>query len=400
MIDKSIRQWYASGQLVKKGAIGTRPGFRGPHGSGPGAPGGSGRSAPSGPSGPSAPSGGHHGGGGGRNGHHAPSPSPRPAPAPSPIPSPHRDPVVTRAPDWVTGGPKPSPTTTPSTLGGDNKVDVGFQEVLRKQKIVEDLKKQTDEDFGFEDIKVKAPKVLKPKTITYDKGNPFTDKLIPTTVGQTLYDPRTSQNALLDRGSGIGGLLKGLGTAAASIFLPMILPAKAAAAYKVYNTAKTASAFAKKFGITDKDHVKTLTSNIKSNINKDILKQTKKDDIPKVADRHPGTGKKKRTFHEGKGDGIDRILPESLQSSVAEGTQQYLSDEMKEQYTVAQNKMKAALASGYYIDQDGKQIQLSDEQVNALTQWITKIDGMLVDPVAMADGGRVDKALGGRSRDI
>ena len=400
MIDKSIRQWYASGQLVKKGAIGTRPGFRGPHGSGPGAPGGSGRSAPSGPSGPSAPSGGHHGGGGGRNGHHAPSPSPRPAPAPSPIPSPHRDPVVTRAPDWVTGGPKPSPTTTPSTLGGDNKVDVGFQEVLRKQKIVEDLKKQTDEDFGFEDIKVKAPKVLKPKTITYDKGNPFTDKLIPTTVGQTLYDPRTSQNALLDRGSGIGGLLKGLGTAAASIFLPMILPAKAAAAYKVYNTAKTASAFAKKFGITDKDHVKTLTSNIKSNINKDILKQTKKDDIPKVADRHPGTGKKKRTFHEGKGDGIDRILPESLQSSVAEGTQQYLSDEMKEQYTVAQNKMKAALASGYYIDQDGKQIQLSDEQVNALTQFITRIDGLLVDPVMMADGGRVDKALSGRVRDI
>ena len=102
-IDKSIRQWYASGQLVKKGAIGTRPGFRGPHGSGPG--------APSGPSGPSGPP--------GRGDHHAPSPSPspRPAPAPSPTPSPHRDPVVTRAPDWVTGGPKTSPTTTPSTLG-------------------------------------------------------------------------------------------------------------------------------------------------------------------------------------------------------------------------------------------------------------------------------------------
>ena len=73
---------------------------------------------------------------------------------------------------------------------------------------------------------------------------------------------------------------------------------------------------------------------------------------------------------------------------------------MKEQYTVAQNKMKAALASGYYIDQNGKQIELDDEQVNALTQWITKIDSMLVDPVTMADGGRVDKALGGRVRDI
>jgi hypothetical protein len=180
----------------------------------------------------------------------------------------------------------------------------------------------------------------------------------------------------------------------------MLLPAKAAAAYKMYNTAKTASAFAKKFGVTDKDVVQTLTSNIKSNINKDILKQAKKDDIPKVADRHPGTGKKKRTTPTDDRDGVNRILPETLQSAVSEGTQQYLSDEMKEQYLVAQNKMKAALASGYYTDQDGKQIQLSDEQVNALTQWITKIDGMLVDPVMMADGGRVDKALGGRVRNI
>ncbi len=97
---------------------------------------------------------------------------------------------------------------------------------------------------------------------------------------------------------------------------------------------------------------------------------------------------------------MNRILPETLQSAVSEGTQQFLSDEMKEQYTVAQNKMKAALASGYYTDQDGRQIQLSDEQVNALTQWVTKIDSMLVDPVMMADGGRIDKALGGRSRDI
>ena len=398
MIDKSMRQWYASGQLVKKGAIGTRPGFRGPHGSGPGAPGG--------PSGPSGPSGGHHGGG-----HHAPSPSPRPAPTPSPTPSPHKDPVVTRAPDWVTGGSKPSPTTTPSTLGGDNKVDVGFQEVLRKQKIVEDLKKQTDEDFGFEDIKVKAPTTFKPKTKTitihgkdgsYTKEQPI--KYSPThyqdrsKIGGKTYGERAED--AISRGIGFGGILKGLGTAAASTLLPMFLPAKLAAGVKMYNTAKTVSTFAKKYGITETDVVQSLTSNIKSNLNKDILKQTKKDDIPKVADRHPGTGKKKRTYHEGKGDGVSRILPESLQSSVSEGTQQFLSDEMKEQYTVAQNKMKAALASGYYIDQNGKQIELDDEQVNALTQWITKIDSMLVDPVTMADGGRVDKALGGRVRDI
>ena len=244
------------------------------------------------------------------------------------------------------------------------------------------------------------PEFKKRGITTVTGGGPHTegpiDRIVyqPTDLPKRTYDPRTDPNALLDRG---GGILKGLGTAAASVFLPMLLPAKAAAAYKMYNTAKTASAYAKKFGVTDTDVVQSLTNKV---LDKDILKQASKDDIPKVADRHPGTGKKKRTFHEGKGDGVSRILPETLQSAVSEGTQQFLSDEMKEQYTVAQNKMKAALASGYYTDQDGRQIQLSDEQVNALTQWVTKIDSMLVDPVMMADGGRVDKALGGRVRDI
>ena len=205
-------------------------------------------------------------------------------------------------------------------------------------------------------------------------------------VGLGLREPKQSS-----------GFLKGLGTLAASVFLPAILPAKAAAAYKVYNTAKTASAFAKKFGVTDTDVVQSLTKNV---LNKDILKQTLKDDKPKVADRHPGTGKKKRTTTDDRGDGVNRILPESLQSTVSEGTQQFLSDEQKEQYLVAQNKMKAALAEGYYVDSNGKQIALDDEQINALTQFITKIDSLLVDPVMMADGGRVDKAFGGRVRDI
>jgi len=36
-----------------------------------------------------------------------------------------------------------------------------------------------------------------------------------------------------------------------------------------------------------------------------------------------------------------------------------------------------------------------------LTTYITRIDKYLVDPTAMAAyGGRIDKALGGRSRDI
>ena len=59
-IDKSIRQWYESGLLVKKGPPGTRPGFQyGPH------------SAPSGPSGPP-------GGGDRQMTYTAPAPAPAP----------------------------------------------------------------------------------------------------------------------------------------------------------------------------------------------------------------------------------------------------------------------------------------------------------------------------------
>ena len=43
----------------------------------------------------------------------------------------------------------------------------------------------------------------------------------------------------------------------------MFLPAKLAAGVKMYNTAKTVSTFAKKYGITETDVVQSLTSNIK-----------------------------------------------------------------------------------------------------------------------------------------
>jgi hypothetical protein len=202
-------------------------------------------------------------------------------------------------------------------------------------------------------------------------------------VGLGLREPKQSS-----------GFLKGLGTLAASVFLPMLLPARAAATYKMYNTAKTVSSAAKKFGLTKDDKLLSLRSKF---LNSDMQKQLLKDEKIKVANL---TNKKKRTTTDDRGDGVNRILPESLQSTVSEGTQQFLSDEQKEQYIVQQNKMKAALAEGYYVDRNGKRIALDDEQVNALTQFITKIESLLVDPVMMADGGRVDKAFGGRVRDI
>ena len=83
-IDKSIRQYYSRGQLVKPGP--GRPGYQGPAGGSHGSYGGS-----------SSPS---RGGGGGRDRH---PPAPRPAPRPH-TPAPKPAPTPTRAPDFITGG--------------------------------------------------------------------------------------------------------------------------------------------------------------------------------------------------------------------------------------------------------------------------------------------------------
>ena len=91
------------------------------------------------------------------------------------------------------------------------------------------------------DLKAKAPTTLIPKTVTYDKGNPFTDQLIPTTVGQTLFDPRTSQNALLKRPGGIGTTLKNI---ALGVLAPQLLAGtKLAPLYRGYRTYQTAKRF-------------------------------------------------------------------------------------------------------------------------------------------------------------
>ena len=133
MIDKSIRQWYDRGSLVRKGPPGTRPGFRyGPH-SDP-------SPAPSGPSGPP----------GGGGGHHSPPSRPAPSrPAPSrPAPSPHRDPTPVAptavAPPSVLSRPTPSTTIGPSLHGGPT-----VKEALEKGAIKKMIRDQALEKMDY-----------------------------------------------------------------------------------------------------------------------------------------------------------------------------------------------------------------------------------------------------------
>ena len=109
-----------------------------------------------------------------------------------------------------------------------------------------------------------------------------------------------------------------------------------------------------------------------------------------------GEKKRNKTFHEGEGGDKQQVstVEESISGKKALGIN--LEDLRKRQ-----SIMKTALDEGWYTDNEGRTIQLTDEQKMTLTNIVSQIDDYLIDPRAMAAyGGRIDKALGGRSRDI
>ena len=70
------------------------------------------------------------------------------------------------------------------------------------------------------------------------------------------------------------------------------------------------------------------------------------------------------------------------------------TDEQAE-FIKRRNMVQGILDQGSY---QGK--ELTGEQRNQLLNYVEQISKFLVDPMEVAYGGRVDKALGGRSRDI
>ena len=289
MIDKSLSQYQ---QLVKKGKGNRRPGYRGDNWGGPSYGGSS-----------SSSSGGDrsHDRGGGQ--HQAA------AQRATPAPSPHRDDSAERAAQAAADALNAAreaearesarekaiqvAALTPKTIEPIRSAHVDTPTQIAEQKEI-DL-------YGYQDAKAKAPTTLKPKTITYDKGVPFTDTPIKTTVGQTLFDPRTSQNVLLDRGTGITGGLKTAGKGILEMALMPFLPKPVRTAWSGYKRAKQLEGLAKRTGILDKDIVPTLNiSNLRSSIDKGI---SGRQFDPKDPIGWTGEQKRNKTFHEGKGDG-------------------------------------------------------------------------------------------------
>ena len=83
--------------------------------------------------------------------------------------------------------PRQTVTVTPKSEPKDEpKIDVGFQEALRKQKIEEDLKEKLDKDFLFEGTKAKAPTTLEPKIPKLIfSGHPHREGVLPYHYYQT-----------------------------------------------------------------------------------------------------------------------------------------------------------------------------------------------------------------------
>jgi len=386
-IDKSLSQYQ---QLVKKGKGNRRPGYRGDDWGGPSYGGSSSRSS-----------------GGDRSHDRGGAQHRAAAQRAAPAPSPHRDDSSERAAQAAADALNAAreaearetarekaiqvAALTPKTIEPIRSAHVDTPTQIAEQKEI-DL-------YGYQDAKARAPTTLIPKTVTYDRGVPFTDTPIKTTVGQTLFDPRTSQNVLLKRGSGLGTFAKGVGAALAWPLASAFLPEKVVTGLTWGKRAKDIKEgkgiwgyAGKKLGLDKK--ISNLTSTI------DKAKGRQFD--PKDPIGWTGEKKRTKTFHEGKGDG-ERVAEKATVEEAISGKEALGIDfdELRKKQFI----MKNALDEGYYTDNEGRTIQLTDEQKSMLKNYITRIDDVmkeyLVDPRAMsAYGGRIDKALGGRSRDI
>jgi hypothetical protein len=295
--------------------------------------------------GTSSSGGSRNGGGGGDR--HPPAPKPAPvttAKAPPSILS--RDTKPPMLGD--TGGslPKPKVDTGP-------KIDVGFQEALRKQKIKENILNDPKVDEGFKRY------IRQPETFEIPDREGIFSKLDPKEMAKNQATKMVRNKIMKELGlAGLNPLI-GIGSWLMGKFAP-----------------------GKKAALTEK-----LKSTIKPAFDPDSLLGT--------ADWQ-GEKKRNKTFHEGEGGDKQQVstVEEAISGKKALGID---FDELRKKQFI----MKNALDEGYYTDNEGRTIQLTDEQKSMLTNYISQIDDYLIDPRAMAAyGGRIDKALGGRVRDI
>jgi len=220
-------------------------------------------------------------------------------------------------------------------------------------------------------------------------------------VGLGLRDPK---QGFWD--SGLGTLVKGAGAAVAwplaSAFAPKELVTAARWGKRVKDIKEGKGVLgwgAKKLGLDQK--VNNLTSTI------DKAKATKfRDERTTLGKEDIENWERKQDWSDVKPPKDDRDGQQvtTVQEAIAgkgleEGQKMLGIDEIKKRHRL----LETTLNDGYYVDNKGRTIQLNDQQKAMLTDYISQIDKYLVNVdtrVMSTYGGRIDKPLMGRSRDI
>ena len=321
--------------------------------------------------------------------------------------------AATQPRQTVTVTPKSEPKDDPITRhhGSDTPVQKLEQKILNQLQAKEKEKFERDQDYM--DLKAKAPTTFKPKVEKYITHSPFTDKPIINErvkkYSPTYYQDRSRidgktygerAEAGMKRGfldSGLGTLAKGAATALAwplaSAFVPPKLMTGLTWGKRGYDLKQGKYDTAlQKLGIN--------RSNLISNIEKAKGRQFD----PKDSIGWTGEQKRNKTFHEGKGDGEATIAQQVTggQDVVTKTANQFAGTEVEGQIqSLVQNNLNLALrhyADMYSRIEKGYSPNRQEKDVfklleHYLNQAAPKQQGA-------AYGGRIDKALTGRSRDI
>ena len=176
-----------------------------------------------------------------------------------------------------------------------------------------------------------------------------------------------------------GGFWKSLGNIAMAMVLPALLPAKLVKGYNLYKTVKSATAFANKIGLTDQDVMQIVKQKYFGG--KDISSQ--------IAGKENVIAKNIAQF-TGQGDDLSDI---EGQMAFAPGSKK--DKKLKALHGERQGVLELQ-NQGLDITFDPKKEKEYQELLKEDKEQTTEPKTILVG----AKGGRIDKPLAGRSRDI
>jgi hypothetical protein len=198
-----------------------------------------------------------------------------------------------------------------------------------------------------------------------------------------------------------GGFWKSLGNIALAMILPALLPAKLAQGYNLYKTAKTATAFANRFNLFGPKKI-DLDQNVMQFVKQNIFKGV---DIQKaIAGKETEFAKSVAKF-SGQTDTSKEYTEDTIgkvQTAKDVEPAGQITNKQRQKYISDLEKAQGILQQGYYIDNQGRQIPLTENMRRQLSDYMNHLDRSL-DPYRIpeaAHGGLIDSPLTGGSRYI